>query len=108
MPHHFQTPSFVSSFAAPAFAPFFQADQSRAFSADYVTTILRKAIMDLGHGGIYSGHSFRRGAATEARNAGVFDDLIQLLGRWKSKAFLLYIEVNKEYVLQISRHHQGG
>lgn len=64
----------TSVFRHPEYAPLFQADESKRFSAEFVTKILRKAIMDLGH-------SRRRGAAT---NAGVPDDLIQLLGRWRS------------------------
>ena len=94
-------------FPASAYAPLFQADESKPFSANYVIIILRNAIIDLGHDDNYSGHFFRRGAATEARNAGVPDDLIQLLERWKFEAFLLYIEINKEYVLRASRHHQS-
>ena len=95
-------------FLASAFAPLFQDHHSKIFSADRVTTILRNAITNLEHESNYSGHFFRRSAATEVRNAGVPDDLIQLLRRWKSEAFLLYIEFNKKYILQASRHHQGG
>jgi hypothetical protein len=39
----------------------------------------------------YSGHSLRMGAATQAALAGVPDHLIQLMGRWKSEAYKLYI-----------------
>ncbi|KAI0820425.1 hypothetical protein BC628DRAFT_1276145, partial [Trametes gibbosa] len=40
----------------------------------------------------YSGHSFRRGAATSAAAVGYADHEIQLLGRWRSDAYKLYID----------------
>ena len=94
-------------FSVPEYVLLFQIEKSRTFSAQFVIKILRKAIEDLKHDDNYSKHSFRRGAAIEARNADVSNDLIQLLERWKSKAFLLYIEINKNYVLRASRHHQN-
>ena len=94
-------------FSASAFSFLFQVDQSRLFNADYVIIVLQNAIIDLELGDHYSGHFFRRDAATEIRNAGVSDDLIKLLERWKFEAFLLYIESNKEYIFHASRHHQG-
>lgn len=38
----------------------------------------------------YSTHSFRKGAATAASNAGVSLDLIKSMGRWKSTCFFKY------------------
>ena len=43
----------------------------------------------------YSGHSFRVGAATTAASKGV-EDCIQTLGRWKSLAYLQYVELPRE------------
>lgn len=40
---------------------------------------------------IYSGHSFRRGAATAALDKGLGDATIKMLGRWKSEAYTRYI-----------------
>ncbi|KLO04126.1 hypothetical protein SCHPADRAFT_788685, partial [Schizopora paradoxa] len=40
----------------------------------------------------FAGHSFRRGAASAAAAAGFADHEIQLLGRWHSDCFKLYIE----------------
>lgn len=40
----------------------------------------------------YSGHSFRRGAATWAKSIGMSDDDIRLLGRWSSAAVLRYTD----------------
>ena len=42
----------------------------------------------------YSGHSFRRGAATTMFQAGLPGEIIQLLGDWKSDAYKLYLTVD--------------
>ena len=60
---------------------------------------LTAAGVDTGH---YSGHSFRIGAATMASAYGVEDSLIQTLGRWKSAAYLLYIQVPRETLANLS------
>lgn len=41
----------------------------------------------------YSGHSFRRGAATWAMEKGMPPDLIQILGDWKSDTYKIYIDL---------------
>jgi hypothetical protein len=38
----------------------------------------------------YNGHSFRRGAAHSAAAAGMTDEEIKILRRWKSDAYKLY------------------
>ena len=58
-------------------------------------------------GGHYSGHSFRRGAATQAHLQGLSEDDIRTLGRWKSDAYRLYIDRNVEQFLTSSRKFQG-
>ena len=42
--------------------------------------------------GDYSWHSFRRGAAIFAFEAGLADSAVQLLGDWSSSAFTHYLE----------------
>ena len=42
----------------------------------------------------YTGHSFRRGAATTMFQAGLSGEIIQLLGDWKSDAYKLYLTVD--------------
>ncbi|KAF7296793.1 Integrase/recombinase xerD like protein [Mycena indigotica] len=51
----------------------------------------------------YAGHSLRRGAATEAAAAGCNDYEIQLLGRWRSDAYKLYIENPLSRIIALSR-----
>ena len=76
------------------------------FSRGYVTKKLQEGIRILGYGGNYSGHSFRRGAATSARLAGLSDQEIQLLGRWKSNSYRLYIDTPPDWIHNASSRHQ--
>ena len=46
---------------------------------------------------LYSSHSFRIGAATSASLAGISDEKIAQLGRWKSDSFKTYIRIPKFY-----------
>ena len=66
------------------------------FSQQWVTQMLRDILLKLGCTGKYSGHSFRRGAATSARDAGLNEDRIMLLGRRKSDSYKLYIETHPQ------------
>lgn len=91
-------------FPAPLNSPLF--DTGHGFSRQFVTDSLRSILKELGFTGNYSGHSFRRGAATSAREAGLSDGEIQLLGRWKSDAYKLYIQANPAVIWIVSRRHQ--
>ena len=51
---------------------------------------------------LYTGHSFRIGAATTAASVGIEDSTIQTLGRWKSSAYLLYIKLNPSHLATLS------
>ena len=64
---------------------------------------LRKAVSNLGLTTAgYSGHSFRIGAASTAARVGINDSTIQLMGRWKSSAFLTYIRSSKDQLVRVS------
>ena len=67
---------------------------------------LRLALRSSGLPGHYSGHSFRRATATTARLAGLSEDEIKLLGRWKSDSYRLYIKTHPAYILAASRRQQ--
>jgi len=64
---------------------------SRFWFHHHLRLILTKSGIDPTH---YSGHSFRIGAASSASSQGVADHTIQLLGRWSSQAYRLYVRTN--------------
>ena len=94
-------------FPASPEAPLFTLPEGN-FTREAVVRELQSSLRALGFSGQYSGHSFRRGAATAARDAGLSDSEIMALGRWKSDAFRLYIDVKPSYLLAASRRHQGA
>ena len=64
-----------------------------------VRSALRSHNIDVGG---FNGHSFRIGAATTAAACGIPDSLIQVLGRWKSSAFRVYIRTPRETLTSVS------
>ena len=50
----------------------------------------------------FAGHSFRIGAATTANACGLNDSTIQMLGRWSSSAYLVYIQPPREQLATFS------
>ena len=50
---------------------------------------------------LYSGHSFRIGAATTAALAGVEESTIKALGRWESAAYLAYLKIPRDSLTAI-------
>lgn len=72
--------------------PLFVDQKFRAVKRGYFTLMVKKALMYLEYPpSLYNSHSFRIGGATEAMERGLSALQIQLMGRWKSQAFLKYI-----------------
>jgi integrase len=66
---------------------------SRPFSRATLARYLTSALNACGYAGTaYSGHSFRRGAATWASSIGMTPTEIKTLGRWNSDCFRLYVD----------------
>ena len=53
--------------------------------------------------GEFNTHSFRIGAATSAKEAGISDSQIMMLGRWQSNAYQRYIRTPPESLAQLSK-----
>ena len=98
--------NLFTRFPHPQNSPLFDLGPTTPFTRQLVTETLRSCLRTLGYMGNYSGHSFRRGAATSAREAGLTDEEIQLLGRWKSDSYRLYIDTSTAHILNASRRHQ--
>ena len=78
-------------------------ERGSALSREHFITRLKALLSSLGlDSARYSGHSFRRGAATSAAVAGYSDNEIQQLGRWRSDAYKLYIDLPKDRILHLS------
>ena len=66
----------------------------QTFTYHSFSTKLRGLIAELGlQAGDYTSHSFRRGGAFFAYQAGVPIELVKVLGDWKSNAALLYLTI---------------
>ena len=74
----------------PIRGPLFQFCDGRFLTRAHITALLTRAFPNNQR---ISSHSFRRGGATALANSGTPDYIIQLLGRWKSDAYLQYISL---------------
>ena len=72
---------------------------TRSVFLTYLKRILDVAGLDAN---VYSGHSFRSGAATTCASARVEDHLIKTLGRWSSDCYQRYIRTSQQTI----RHAQ--
>jgi hypothetical protein len=63
-----------------------------AFNRSWLEQAIQQSILNTGHNpATYSGHSFRRGAANSAVDAGITREEIKELGRWKSDTVNRYL-----------------
>ena len=87
--------------AAPG--PFFCWENGSPLTKPQFISLVREALTEAGmNASLYSGHSFRVGAATSAAQAGMEDSVIKSLGRWSSTAFLLYIRTPRQQLAQLT------
>ena len=94
--------NLFARFPKPSTAPLFHSPIG-PFTREYLTARLRSDVKKLGIKGNFSGHSFRKGAATSAERISLSREEIQLLGRWKSDAYKRYIQPSQARALDISR-----
>ncbi|KAG5724053.1 Integrase/recombinase xerD like protein [Termitomyces sp. T112] len=84
-------------------APLFEQPNGKALSYTHFLKEIRNALALAGISPEpFTGHSFWQGAASVAAAAGYLDYEIQLLGRWHSDAYKLYIENNPVRLLHLS------
>jgi integrase len=74
---------------------------SRRYLVQTLRTLLTLA--GVPHPSLYAGHSFRRGGATAARQAGLSDDEIKQLGRWTSETFRIYTATPTTHILFLAQ-----
>lgn len=73
---------------------------TRAMFSTALTKALKELNMDSTH---FNTHSFRIGAATSAKQAGISDSHLKALGRWKSDAYLKYIRLSPQDLAKLSQ-----
>jgi hypothetical protein len=75
-------------FKCPLFADF----SGKALTKGYFVSVTRMSLAAIGlDTSLYSGHSYRAGAATSAGDAGFEEWEIKMLGRWNSSAYHVYL-----------------
>lgn len=87
-------------------APLFVSSLSslQPLTRDIVIKVTRHLLSGLGlDEKEFFGHSFRKGGATSLSKAGVAESVIQLVGRWTSDCYKLYIVTPIETLLDASR-----
>jgi hypothetical protein len=72
--------------------PFFRDFSGRGLSKSDFVSVTRLALALAGYDpSLFSGHSYRAGAATTAGDSGFDDWELQMLGRWNSSAYTIYL-----------------
>jgi len=99
----------IARFKAPADPPLFSCNSQFSyrnglyFTREWFMTNVRDLLTKGGRNPIgYSGHSFRKAAAHSAAAAGLSNEDIKTLGRWKSEAYRLYMGHDKARRLRLS------
>lgn len=83
--------------------------QQQALTREHVVKSLQDVAITAGlENGAWNGYSFRRGAATWAAKMGIPEGDIQLLGRWRSDAYKVYIEYSRNKRISLSKRFQHG
>ena len=83
--------------------PLFLLDNNQSLTRASFSSALKKAFQELhmDHQQ-FNTHSFRIGAATSAKRAGVSDSHLKAMGRWKSDAYLKYVQLSPKDLAMLS------
>lgn len=86
-------------------SPLFQMADGTPLRKEVFVSRVRLFLGRAGHNSSeYTGHSFRRGAATTAGLAGYRAHEIQQMGRWVSDAYKLYLDTPTERLVRLSQN----
>jgi len=84
-------------------SPLFIQDDGSPLSHNVFLSRLKSSLTNAGfNASKFSGHSFRRGAASSAAAVGFNDYEIQQLGRWRSDTYKLYVDGSQDRILSLS------
>jgi Phage integrase family len=77
-------------------SPLFAMEDGTPLTRKALSNALRNALVAarVPNAELYKGHSFRRGGATSLARVGVADSVIKTIGRWKSHAYQLYVDID--------------
>ena len=83
---------FLSMYPAEPTSPLFRFTSGLDLSYRLYNTIIKRLVRLSGlDPALYSSHSVRAGAATQAARSGLDPDSIKRLGRWRSQAYMVYL-----------------
>ena len=92
--------ALIATRGAPPGGPAFMIPRAGGFiplSPAKFISLLKSHLSALGFSPVnFSGHSFRRGAATWALTRGLPGEVIKILGDWKSDAYLAYLSLDQK------------
>ena len=94
---------FISTQAIPAFV-YMEAEKIKWLTKSIFVDTFRQLIKmsGLSDHAAYTGHSFRRGGASWAFQAGMPGELIQICGDWSSDAYRKYLEFNMQNKIDLA------
>ena len=91
-----------------ALGPLFLFADGRPLTMDRFVSAVRRALVEGGiDPSLYTGHSFRVGAAMTAATRGTQDSLIKTFGRLESSTYLVYIRTPRSALISVSRSLVG-
>ena len=73
---------------------------TRQTFSEALNEALEELQMDLSK---FNTHSFRKGAATSAKQVGMSDSHVKALGRWQSDAYQKYVRLSPQDLARLSR-----
>ena len=97
-----------TNFFASSNSFLFQIFTEFPFIRDIFVDKIKKILLQHDYRDNYSKHLFKKGVAISVKTAKLLNDKIQLLKRWKSDVYRLYIDLDPEAIIRASRRHQQG